>query len=330
MKTPDGVQIATLTRLWNAARSLGRIRAAAGAQEPSRDGPANASASPSAPTDPLLWNSYELRILDVRAAQSFALQHIPESGSVAAAELGERIYELPPRWRELVVVSDDPGEAIAAAGMLRERGWHSAVPLIESLTDWPGPWESGPAPQLLWEPAPLVRRWASRIPPGRVADLGCGAGRDAVYLALHGLAVVAIDRLPDALTRARALAERIGVEIETRELDLRHGPPALAEPLAAVVMVRCHHAELFGWAREALAPGGLFLLEAFAQEPAREVGGANASRSALDPRALLGAFATPHGASESAASFDILEYSVSPDRAGEKMVRLAARRRDQG
>jgi len=303
MQTPAGVQIATLTRLWKATQSLERIRTAAEPAGLTRSHRSPVATSPSMVEDPPLWGAYQFRILDVRSPQRFAARHVPESGSLPADEIVARIHELPPRWRELVVVSEDPDEATAVTRMLRERGWLGAVPLIEPLSAWPGPWESGAAHRLLWEPSPLVRRWASRIPRGRIADLGCGSGRDAVYLARHGFEVVAIDRLPDALAIACRLAERMRAKLQTLQQDLRREPPAVAQPLAAVLMIRFHRPELFAWARAALAPGGLFLLETFAKQvedpgatlAAHSVSEAPAApRSALDPREVLAAFSDSH------------------------------------
>jgi SAM-dependent methyltransferase len=42
----------------------------------------------------------------------------------------------------------------------------------------------------------------------RAIDLGCGSGREAVYLAAQGWQVVAVDRLPEALQRGRDLQRR--------------------------------------------------------------------------------------------------------------------------
>jgi 2-polyprenyl-3-methyl-5-hydroxy-6-metoxy-1,4-benzoquinol methylase len=46
-----------------------------------------------------------------------------------------------------------------------------------------------------------------RLAPGRVLDLGCGPGRNAVWLAKAGFSVDAIDLSPEALAWARERAE---------------------------------------------------------------------------------------------------------------------------
>lgn len=52
-----------------------------------------------------------------------------------------------------------------------------------------------------------------RVQPleGRALDLGCGEGRNAVYLAEQGFAVTAVDFAEQGLAKGRKLAERKGV-----------------------------------------------------------------------------------------------------------------------
>ena len=44
--------------------------------------------------------------------------------------------------------------------------------------------------------------YAGLLPGSRALDLACGSGRNAVYLALAGMQVTAVDILPDALEQA--------------------------------------------------------------------------------------------------------------------------------
>ena len=93
-----------------------------------------------------------------------------------------------------------------------------------------------PAPETphqtrLWDPSPGLPTEPGR---GRTAlDLGCGTGRDAVFLALNGWRVVALDRLPDALDRARSLADLHGVALDLALRDLERDPLPLSEWLVS-------------------------------------------------------------------------------------------------
>jgi SAM-dependent methyltransferase len=50
--------------------------------------------------------------------------------------------------------------------------------------------------------------------PGRALDVGCGSGRDAVYLAKRGWRVTAVDFVEKALARAEQRAAQEGVEVQ--------------------------------------------------------------------------------------------------------------------
>lgn len=63
---------------------------------------------------------------------------------------------------------------------------------------------------LVWgsEPNQFVREQCQSIPVGVAVDLGCGEGRNALWLARLGWKVTGIDYSSVAIERARALAER--------------------------------------------------------------------------------------------------------------------------
>ena len=68
-----------------------------------------------------------------------------------------------------------------------------------------------------WEreepPTPVVELSERYPSPGRALNIGCGTGRDAVYLAERGWTVTAVDSVAQALDRARERAARAGVEV---------------------------------------------------------------------------------------------------------------------
>jgi SAM-dependent methyltransferase len=76
------------------------------------------------------------------------------------------------------------------------------------------PWDIGRAqPELV----SLVE--ASRI-TGRVIDLGCGSGENAIAFAMAGLKVVGVDGSPEAIRQARDKAGRRGVSIQFDVADI--------------------------------------------------------------------------------------------------------------
>ncbi len=120
--------------------------------------------------------------------------------------------------------------------------------------------------ELLWsrEPNRFVAEVAGALPAGRAADLACGEGRNAIWLAARGWKVVGVDFSAAALERARLLAAQAGVEVEWIEADLtsyERVPSSLdlvifsylhlpADSMRAILVRAC------SW----LAPGGLLML----------------------------------------------------------------------
>jgi SAM-dependent methyltransferase len=64
-------------------------------------------------------------------------------------------------------------------------------------------------------PPPEVIEMANKLPPGRLLDLGCGLGRACIYLAQNGWICDGVDFIPEAVERAKALAEAAGVTQRT-------------------------------------------------------------------------------------------------------------------
>ncbi len=77
------------------------------------------------------------------------------------------------------------------------------------------PWDSGvPSKE-------LIRVLdAEKIKPCRAAELGCGTGTNAIYLASRGFDVTAFDCSAAALEQARAKAAEVGAKVQFREADL--------------------------------------------------------------------------------------------------------------
>jgi SAM-dependent methyltransferase len=94
-----------------------------------------------------------------------------------------------------------------------------------------------------------------------VADLGCGSGRTARWLASKGVATIdGVDLTPEMLNRAR---ER-GLHRHLEEADVRGTPlPAATYDVAVCSLVDEHLPELYelyAEARRLLAPGGAFII----------------------------------------------------------------------
>ena len=77
---------------------------------------------------------------------------------------------------------------------------------------------SKPVPFFADRPDESLVEWfgAGLLAPGRVLELGCGPGRNAVYLAGQGCRVEAVDFSAEAIEWARQRAEAAGVAVEFR------------------------------------------------------------------------------------------------------------------
>jgi len=76
------------------------------------------------------------------------------------------------------------------------------------------PWDIG-RPQGIF--VHLVDAGAVR---GRVIDLGCGTGENALYASAHGLDVMGVDLAPEAIRQARAKAQERGAAVDFRVADV--------------------------------------------------------------------------------------------------------------
>jgi SAM-dependent methyltransferase len=227
-------------------------------------------------------------------------------------------YLLPPRHRPLVLVGGPSARmpvvvrALTAAGHalvrhLPDPGWRAHLSV-----------ESGPPTRRhLWEPSEALVEALRlhRVAPGATAlDLACGSGRNAVWLALQGFDVLAVDILPDALERTRDRAQQLGVSVRTRQMDAEF-PGALDDVHAdLVVVVRFLDRTLFGPLQRVVNPGGVLVYETFTAEQA-ELG------HPRSPKHLL-------RTGELATAFPDLETLVSREGFfdGAHLARLVARR----
>lgn len=210
------------------------------------------------------------RFLDPRPAAEARVRPIADAVNIPLAELPARMHELPPRAAEILVVGEPPLVNEAVAWLQRHERRAAAVrgKYAERAGDaHRAAGQQGPAPiGRLWEPNAFLAEVLPALPVGRALDLACGTGRDAVYMAAAGWDVVAIDRLPDALERARELRVRYPAgagAVEWRVADLEDPALSIGAEFDLIVMFRYLHrpllARLPGWLR----PGGSIVLATF-------------------------------------------------------------------
>lgn len=141
----------------------------------------------------------------------------------------------------------------------------------EKFAEKPDEWFFGREPSEMARLTLQYWRQARGEARGRVLDLGCGEGRDAVYFAGHGFEVTAVDGSANALEKLRRLAGETGVAIhrivhsDIREFGLEQ----------AFDIIHAHNSLQFLGAdclpllarlQEITCPGGLNAISAFTRE----------------------------------------------------------------
>ncbi len=126
-----------------------------------------------------------------------------------------------------------------------------------------GEWDARyAATDLVWgrEPNRFVVSEFAGLRPGRVLDLGCGEGRNAVWLAANGWQPTAVDFSPVAIDRGRELARAAGVEVDWVVADLTSYEPEPGRYDAVLIaylhLVPEERSRVLRRAVAALAPGG--------------------------------------------------------------------------
>jgi len=119
------------------------------------------------------------------------------------------------------------------------------------------------------EPNAWLCEHAAQLPPrARVLCVADGEGRNSVWLAQQGHQVEAFDVSERAVAKARALAQRAGVEVAFQVTDCDAYPWAPAR-FDAVVAIFVQFADpalrtrLFAHMAEALRPGGVLVLQGY-------------------------------------------------------------------
>jgi len=123
------------------------------------------------------------------------------------------------------------------------------------------------------------------------ADLACGAGRHALYLAEQGFETTAIDFAEAGLETAQRRATERGLELTTRMLDLEAPDADLgAEAFDLIVAVHFLHRPLFAAIKRALKPGGLVVYKTYTRDQLALAEGPTNPAYVLQPNELLREF----------------------------------------
>jgi 2-polyprenyl-3-methyl-5-hydroxy-6-metoxy-1,4-benzoquinol methylase len=149
----------------------------------------------------------------------------------------------------------------------------------------------------VWGAAPnqFVADRLADLEPCRILDLGCGQGRNAIWLAGRGHAVTAVDVSDVAIQQATELAADAGVTVEFVAADLgAWEPQEAAFDLVLLAYIQAPapiREELHRKAARALAPGGsVFLIAHHKENLEHGIGGPPSLEVLFDEEEIAGDF----------------------------------------
>ncbi|MBC7482241.1 MAG: class I SAM-dependent methyltransferase [Rhizobacter sp.] len=131
-----------------------------------------------------------------------------------------------------------------------------------------------PCPFFVASPDESLAGWVrdGLVRPGRAVDLGCGHGRNAIFLASHGFSVEAVDYSQAAIDWARERVKETGTQVQLRhqsvfDLNLEAGSYDLVYDSGCFHHLPPHRRRRYvKLVVDALRPGGWFGLTCFRPE----------------------------------------------------------------
>lgn len=208
-------------------------------------------------------------LLDVRTpGEHEGLGHIPGSWLMPLDLVVSAVAVLPADERPVLVYCEHGVRSVAASRLLAQAGVSNILNLAGGMAPWSGPREFGATP--LRGPAAWLIENADLLPRGgKVLDVACGRGRNALLLSSAGFDVHAIDRDPEAIDFLQSTAERLSLSLTCEVMDLETDPsPALPGPCDAILVFNYLHRPLMPALRNALTPGGRLFYETFTVQQA--------------------------------------------------------------
>ena len=165
-----------------------------------------------------------LTIIDVRTASNFVESHVVGSFNIPFDGLEQRRYELPPRHIKFFVVVMKRDLEIVKNWFLHQpfniEGflvWENVNYLSKATKDKCLPSTS----KFSFQPCPLLKEELQYIKDlvandtgANIVDLGCGSGRDVIFLAVNfdRANVIAVDNLPGKLREVQEFGQNYNVK----------------------------------------------------------------------------------------------------------------------
>jgi tellurite methyltransferase len=217
-------------------------------------------------------------ILDLRKKSEYQAGHLQGSTSILFKELDQSLNQLPASPATLFLVGDKD-EIEAASVLLASKGYDingSIVLTVKTFTFWKSAlskhWQEGGQSRRLWKPSSIVMEWIELYHSTRLSekserisalDLGCGGGRDAVFLAQNRINVMAIDRESKVLKRAKSLAQSCGASLKFKCCALGNKDCLPDTQFDLILGVRFLNRQIIPHLTDLLKPNGYLVWQTF-------------------------------------------------------------------
>lgn len=223
-------------------------------------------------------------IIDLRNWQDYQQGHLKGATWLSWQDLPESLNALPAAPASLYLIGDK--EEIEAASVLLDSKNYQVegslvIESVEVMQVWgeqlPGLLESGKTSKVLWQPCSLVKEFVGLLDQqmiqlpladkqrADVLDIGCGGGRDAIYLAKQRMNVMAIDHEAKVLKRSKKLAALSGANVKFKCCDIKKDNCLPAQKFDVITVVRFLNRELYPYIVESLKPGGVIVFQTFVE-----------------------------------------------------------------
>lgn len=214
----------------------------------------------------------KLPVLDLRQTDEYQSGHIQGATHQPWPGLKERLNELPARPAKLQLVADEK-VLHEASNFLAEKGYEVSWQLASRnlklfFEKHPKICQAGSGSRALWQPCPLLKDFVETLAAGRrgdALDIGCGGGRDSVYLAMQGWQVVAVDKQEPVLQRARQLASYHNQNVQFIACDLGEQGCLPEQMFDLIVVIRYLNRSLYDWIKRHLNSGGVVIMQTFTE-----------------------------------------------------------------
>lgn len=129
--------------------------------------------------------------------------------------------------------------------------------------DWNKVWQEREQKPLLFDP--WLKRVLPLLPQGKLLDIACGRGRNALPMAELGYAVTALDASSQGLSQLADEARRRGLAITTLQQDLEQSLQLPKAAFDVVLQFFYLQRSLFDAVRDAVRPGGVAVVRTFSR-----------------------------------------------------------------